>query len=696
MFPTDSNGAASGTGGVEFASFLLGVPQSVALRSTLLPYYYRWNAGAGFIQNDWKVGPRLTLNIGVRYTLQLPRTEKYDHQGVFLPDQAQSYPLSNPFALADGRTITSVLVPPFAWVNRGGREQYLYPADYRQFEPRFGFAWSPARLDRLHITIRGGYGLSHAPLTGSARLPNPDFGATTSYGANAGQTNQNYVMRLSENPPLLTSQSAGQFLNITGDGLNYLNSIHYQGTAFAVSRNVHTPYSQNWNFTISSQLDRATTLEVAYVGNRGTHLFIPRQNLNPKDVDYLNYLDSNNISTTATVTDSLGRKNTNGQALTVSNSSLGSPYLGFTALNIMYDASANSIRHAGYVSVVHRAARGLTFASNVTMGKSLDDASDSGVDKFVLSTGRVDGQSGLGASRRGERSVSTYDQKWIWNTTFIYDLPFGRGRYFLNRGGKPLQKALGDWTITGVSRRQSGYLAVITMSDSNQLGDPTLTHTTRPNIVSGVPTVNPSYNRGCPVGTSCQPYVNPSLFERPPLGQYGNAPRTLDGARGPWQQLFDASLQKNFRLGESRRRIQFRVDAQNAFNHPVFKVYPNAGGGTDIFQNAPTATNPSNAEYNTWAAVNNKPLQSTPEGVMLLGQINATINSFRNASGVLPTNFFTVPLPANFWAATATSFDITTPQGYKYCRLRQQLGTAGQVHQFGQARYIQLGLKIFF
>jgi hypothetical protein len=435
---------------------------------------------------------------------------------------------------------------------------------------------------------------------------------------------------------------------------------------------------------------------VAYVGNKGTHLFMPRQNINGKDVNYLDYLDSNNISTTATITDPLGRKNTNGQALTVANSSLASPYLGFTALNMMYDASANSIRHAGYVSVVHRAARGLTFTSNLTMGKSIDDASDSGVDKNVLSTGRVDGQSGLGASRRGERSVSTYDQKWIWNTTFIYDLPFGRGRHFLNQGWKPLQMALGDWTVTGVSRRQSGYPAVITMSDSNQLGDPTLTHTTRPNIVPGVPTVNPYYDRNCPVGANCQPYVNPSLFERPPLGQYGNAPRTLDGARGPWQQLFDASLQKNFRLGESKQRIQFRVDALNAFNHPVFKVYPNVGGGTDIFNNPPTATNPSNAEYNTWAAANSKPLQGTTDGNALLSQINATINGFRNASGVLPTNFFTVPLPANFWAANANSFDITTPQGYKYYRLRQQLGTAGQVHQFGQARYIQLGLKIFF
>jgi hypothetical protein len=81
------------------------------------------------------------------------------------------------------------------------------------------------------------------------------------------------------------------------------------------------------------------------------------------------------------------------------------------------------------------------------------------------------------------------------------------------------------------------------------------------------------------------------------LGQLGNAPRTLPGARGPWMQFFDASIQKNFRLSE-KRQLQFRVDALNAFNHPVFKNYPNVQNGTDIFSQ-PSGNNLSTAEYNT-------------------------------------------------------------------------------------------------
>src|SRR5262249_46490525 len=80
---TNSTGTSAGNGGSPFASFLLGVVNgNVTLRSSMIPYYYHWNAGAAFVQNDWKVKPNLTLNIGLRYGVQMPRTEKYDNQGV--------------------------------------------------------------------------------------------------------------------------------------------------------------------------------------------------------------------------------------------------------------------------------------------------------------------------------------------------------------------------------------------------------------------------------------------------------------------------------------------------------------------------------------------------------------------------------------------------------------------------------------
>ncbi len=176
---TNSLGTSAGTGGTAFASFLLGVPNgNVTMRSTLLPYYYRWNSMAAFVQDDWKVRPNLTLNLGLRYNLEMPRTEKYDNQGVFRPDLAQPVNLPAPLKLQDGETITSTLVPPFEFAGRGGNSKYLTPPQYLDFEPRFGFAWSPGFLQDHGVTLRGGYGRSHAPVSGMTRLPQPDFGAT--------------------------------------------------------------------------------------------------------------------------------------------------------------------------------------------------------------------------------------------------------------------------------------------------------------------------------------------------------------------------------------------------------------------------------------------------------------------------------------------------------------------------------------
>src|SRR5262245_37024196 len=137
---TNSNGGNNGTGGIEFAQFLMGTYNLATLREALIPYYYQWNSAAAFAQNDWRVKPNLTLNLGLRYTLQLPRTEKYDHQGAFLPELAKEFPLPAPVTLPDGRVITTALVPPFAYSGRGGRSRYITPVEKLNFEPRFGLA----------------------------------------------------------------------------------------------------------------------------------------------------------------------------------------------------------------------------------------------------------------------------------------------------------------------------------------------------------------------------------------------------------------------------------------------------------------------------------------------------------------------------------------------------------------------------
>jgi hypothetical protein len=209
--------------------------------------------------------------------------------------------------------------------------------------------------------------------------------------------------------------------------------------------------------------------------------------------------------------------------------------------------------------------------------------------------------------------------------------------------------------------------------------------------------INPLYSSGCPIGAGCQPYVNPSAFERPPLGALGDAPRSLDGVRGPFQDNFDASVQKNIVLGEGGRlRLQLRMDLLNAFNHPTFAVNPNNGGGAD-FMGAPSTATLSTSAYNTWATANNQPLYTTTAGAAIYNGIVAMVNAQKTASGALPANFFTIPLPSNFYGTAANSYNITTLQGYKDYQLRNAYSTSfGTLYNNNTPRYIQFGLKLFF
>jgi hypothetical protein len=549
--------------------------------------------------------------------------------------------------------------------------------------------------------------MSHAPISGFTQLPSPDFGATntsftvcptTTTGSTTAQPS--YMMRLGENPPILTPATVTQQVygasGPPANGLSYANSLYYQQTfgGFAVSQNYHTPYVNNWSFIASWQAAATTAVEFGYTGNQGIHLFMPAENINPKNSDMLSAQLNANVSSTATINDPLGRINPlTGKVLTVQNGTLGSPYLGFSSLNLYYDSSANSIRHAAYVNVTRRVGRGLTFIANYTFAKSIDDASSAGGDKNILTTGQVGGQVAFGGTRAADRSVSTYDQTHVMHASTIYDLPFGKGRHFLNSTWKPLDYLVGGWTATALARVNTGFPFMDYLSDTNQLGD--ATHTARPNIVSGVPIINPLWSSSCPVGSGCQPYLNPAAFERPALGQLGNAPRTIGGARGPLQEYFDLSIQKNFRIGE-RLRLQVRADALNVFNHPVFAVYPNNGGGAD-FMGAPSTATLTTAAYNTWAAANNQPLQSTTAGAAIYNGIVNMVNAQKTSAGALPANFFTTPLPSNFYGTNANAYDITTLQGYKMYQLRNAYSTSfGDLYQSGSSRYMQVGVKLYF
>ncbi|HEY6187601.1 MAG TPA: carboxypeptidase regulatory-like domain-containing protein [Pyrinomonadaceae bacterium] len=700
-------------GGNPFASLLIGVPNVVDVRPLLLNYDYRWDSGAAFVQNDWKVKPNLTLNLGMRYSLQYPRTEKNNLQGVFRPDLAttQTLTATQRRAIATGLGLsatspipdfvpTVAVNPVFAFAGMGGRSKYIVPVDYSGWEPRFGFAWSPKMkifgidLEKNSVVIRGGYGISHAPITGNNRTPNPDFGSftqvSTLVNGSSGAANTAAPVRLSTNPPALTGTPLFQALGVTSDGLVTTNSIAipaFADTGFSGGSG-KVPYTQNWNLTLQFEAFKGTSIEISYTGNKGTHLYMPLVNINPREREVVEFLEGLNLSADTTFNDPLGRRNLLGAIIAVPRGSVGSPFFGFNTLNRYFDPSANSIRHAGYIDVRRRVRGGLTFTANYTFAKSIDDASDASPDTRVLTTTSTQGQVSYGAPRSIDRAISTYDIKHNFSSTFIYDFPFGRKRTYLKDMPGALNAVLGGWTMSGLFRLQGGTPLIPLLIDTNRLGGNN--RTVRPNLVEGVPLINPLWTRDCPVGILCEPYINPAAFMRPPKGELGSAPRTLD-VRGPMQRYFDVSFQKDFpfpwKSNEGKRRINFRVDLINAFNHPNFRL--NSVG----FTNIPSEALLTQTELNNWLAAN-------PTRTATLDQVNNQLINNRLPSGALPLDFFSVPVPQGFATRTPESFDITTLQGLKLYRLRQQFFTAadqfGTLRELGNPRYIQFGIRIFF
>jgi hypothetical protein len=704
-------------GGSPFASLLIGVPNVVDVRPLLLNYDYRWNSGAAFVQNDWKIRPNLTLNLGFRYSLQFPRSEKHNQQGVFRPDlgttvtltDAQRRAVTTGLGLPTTAAIpdfvpTTVNIPAFAFAGRGGRSKYIQPVDYTGFEPRFGFAWSPKMkilgvdLEKRSAVVRGGYGISHAPLTGNNRSPNPDFGSftqvSTTAAGSSGAADSAQPVRLTGNPPVFTGLQLDTLLGVDANGLVINNSIAipaFADTGFAGGSS-KVPYTSNWNLALQFEPFKQTSIEVAYTGNRGTHLYLPLVNINPRNIDVVEFLEGSNLNADTTFNDPLGRRNLLNAVITIPRGSVASPFFGFNTLNRYFDPSANSIRHAGYIDVKRRVGRGLTITANYTRAKSIDDASDASPDTRVLTTSSTQGQVSYGATRRSDRGLSTYDTKNNFSSTFIWDLPVGRKRQFLGDAPKVVDVLVGGWTISGVFRMPGATPFLPTLVDTNRLGGNN--RVVRPDIIPGVPLRNPLWSRNCPTGTNprtnlpCEPFVNPSAFMRPPKGSLGSAPRTLD-IRSPRQELFDLSFQKNFPWpffggDKGHRRVNFRVDLINAFNHPNFRL------NSLNFTNLPNEAALTQAQLDTWLAAN-------PGRTATLTQVNALITNSRLSTGALPLNFFSVPLPQGFVSKLPEAFDITTLDGLKLYRLRQAYDTSfGTLREVGGPRYVQFGIRIFF
>jgi hypothetical protein len=336
------------------------------------------------------------------------------------------------------------------------------------------------------------------------------------------------------------------------------------------------PYVQSWNLTIQKELPAHFTLTMSYLGSKGTHLYSPPVNYNGPNQAALDDLLNKGIDPAAVIPDPYGRVDASGNLRTVTNRDLSRPFPTVGDILMTGVTTSNSIYHAGAFELERRYSRGLGLRFNYTWSKSIDNSSDSSGDgASVGSFGTTQWQNAL--DLKSERSVSMYDVRHRINFVSTYELPIGKGKALLGSSGRFLNLLVGGWQLNNVATLVSGYPLEVGLGDTNaisgRIANVGMTQVIRPDVIPGVPVVNPLWNKNT---ANTVPYWNPAAFARPAYGKTGNASRTLDYARGPFRPNLDTSIMKNFYPFEKRDRyIQLRGEFYNVLNHATFRP-PNA------------------------------------------------------------------------------------------------------------------------
>jgi len=571
---TNTTGTSSGSGGSSLASLDLADINSYLAAPVEVPGYYRWRYYALFGQDDWRVFPNLTLNLGFRWGVETPRKEKFNNQAIMVPST-----MANPTTAA------------FCFSGSCGLGQGLWPTNWYGFEPRVGFSYVPTPK----TTVRAAYGLLRTPLTGYENTPDPDFNvASTTVGNQTGGTIPGSTVNYITNPvPKLVSSytalngSRGPFYSSEGFNPDFVN----QTSA--------VPYMQNWNFSVQYEPTPSTLLQISYQGSKGTHLI--GAFTGSKNVPTLATLQANveagvNLGGTAIVP--AGDVGVKGESVLQALN----PYPGFANESIpeIYPRYGASSYNSLSAEFVHRYGHGLSMIAYYAWSKSLDNVPN---DIGGTSFGNVQNAVAQDPHNAyGEWSVSAFDTPSLLKGGYNYQLPFGTGEEF-QTGSRILNQIIGNISTSGIATWQSGmpyYVDMNVVSNFTSFTpkgqNPTpigiapgvtapVCNTTsycagsalpsgyvlRPNLVPGQPLINPNWKKN-PFGLgsgSTTPYLNAAAFAPPgaigaPL--LGNVSRTLAGARSPRSFFCDMNVTKGISF-KDRYQMNLTAMATNVFNH---------------------------------------------------------------------------------------------------------------------------------
>jgi len=527
------NPASPATGGEAFATFLLGIPDNGEITSLHTVDYHRPVYGF-YAQDDIRATQRLTLNLGLRYDL-FTTVKARDNQ------QANFDFSSVSLVVPKGQTAQ---LTPFLKQNipiqRNGSSG-LIPTDLTNFAPRVGFAYQL----RDKTVLRGGYGIFYGgDENGPYSNPSPGF-----------------------NPPFFVSQAYAVpcFLPSANPALGPDNDCSIQGfnvlaqgfpsTAltdpntpllFSVSPSLRTPYTQQWHLGIQNQLPGDSVLEIAYAGSHGDHLY--------------NYYNGNQavpeVGFCTTAPNTPGNCPTDARRpARICDTTVFPP-----SCNDVFDTAINQLRSDGFSNYNSLQVRwekhfshGLQFEASYTWAHALDDASSANLGS--LSNGDFRDQR-FPALEYGN---SDFDVRHRFVMSYIYQLPFGKGKSFGGNANGVLNQLIGNWQIAGIVTAQAGNWFTVTDALTNVStsdgGGGVGYYDVRPNVVAN-PNAKP-----CLTGA----FFNTCAFVDNQIAfTYGDAGRNI--VRGPGLQNWDLSIFKLFPIRE-QMRVEFRSEFFNVWNH---------------------------------------------------------------------------------------------------------------------------------
>ncbi|SPF49946.1 conserved hypothetical protein [Candidatus Sulfotelmatobacter kueseliae] len=574
----DTANQNNSSGGDAMASFLMGQMSGyyeIQFQPATQNYQYAW-----FGQDNWKVTPKLTLNLGLRYDVSLPRTDKFNHQNWFNPDAVN--PLNGgKLSYTDPLTsqpVTRALLGGEVFASPSQRTNYI--TDWSNIQPRFGFAYqfSPK------MVVRGGYGIyygqSRSGASGVVPWGNAGFDQYTNVVTTYNSDRVTPYLHLNNPFPNGLIQAPGSslgLLNDVGSGAN--------GPLRTAAAN-RSPQEQSWTFGLERQLPWNVVVSADYLGKKGTYLPFSGSSyyfdiLGPWVEQYAGNTPQmaalNNSVANPFYPSIITNPNYTLAAPTIPGYQLELPYPQFSGISTDDTLNANSTYHALQLTAKKAFSNGLEFLVNYTWSKSIDDSSVS--DDNVSWTGSFSSQQDPNKPWL-ERSLSTFDIPSVLKFSYSYNLPFGRGKTFFGNMPRVLDAIVGGWRTNGIWQIASGRPLALTVTGGGTAiptyggQRPNMTGKLRRNY--GHDWVDQFFAdpKTAPTTDSNGNTVPGDVLNVPTPFTLGNTRRAIADVRTPLLFASDLSLIKEFLLSNWHEGIhlELRLEAQNAFNHPTFSM----------------------------------------------------------------------------------------------------------------------------